>query len=395
MGPALNGLKDRVTEALAARRAVLKEQDLVRRLAAEAVDVTLPVRARRRWRPAASIRSARSSTRSPPSSPISASSSPRGRTSRPTTTISPRSISRPAIRRARCTTPSSSSRRRTASAWCSAPTPRRCRSAPWRRRSRRSAWSSPGPHLPLRFRPDPHPDVPSDRGSGDRRGEPHRPPEMGAGGVLPRLLRGRSRSQMRFRPSFFPFTSPSMEVDIRCRRQGNEIRFGEGDDWLEILGCGMVHPNVLRAGGLDPDKVSGLRLGHGDRPHRHAQIRHAGPARLLRRRRALAATITASARSTCRRWPEGCRHEVHPLLAEGASRYGGDARRHRRQAHHDRARGRVGRRSGREIRRLPPRQGALRREAPQCRPPARLRRRSRRRQRRSRSSAAPPTRAPA
>jgi phenylalanyl-tRNA synthetase alpha chain len=69
--------------------------------------------------------------------------------------------------------------------------------------------------------------------------------------------------QMRFRPSFFPFTEPSLEVDIRCRRQGNEIRFGEGDDWLEILGCGMVHPNVIRAGGHDPDKYQGFAWGMG------------------------------------------------------------------------------------------------------------------------------------
>jgi phenylalanyl-tRNA synthetase alpha chain len=69
--------------------------------------------------------------------------------------------------------------------------------------------------------------------------------------------------QMRFRPSFFPFTEPSMEVDIRCKRVGNEIRFGEGDDWLEILGCGMVHPNVIRAGGHDPDKVQGFAWGMG------------------------------------------------------------------------------------------------------------------------------------
>jgi phenylalanyl-tRNA synthetase alpha chain len=69
--------------------------------------------------------------------------------------------------------------------------------------------------------------------------------------------------QMRFRPSFFPFTEPSMEVDIRCKRIGNEIRFGEGDDWLEILGCGMVHPNVIRAGGHDPDKYQGFAWGMG------------------------------------------------------------------------------------------------------------------------------------
>ena len=69
--------------------------------------------------------------------------------------------------------------------------------------------------------------------------------------------------RMRFRPSFFPFTEPSMEVDIQCRRQGGEIRFGEGEDWLEILGCGMVHPNVLRNVGLDPDEVQGFAWGMG------------------------------------------------------------------------------------------------------------------------------------
>ena len=69
--------------------------------------------------------------------------------------------------------------------------------------------------------------------------------------------------KMRFRPSFFPFTEPSMEVDIQCRRQGGDIRFGEGDDWLEILGCGMVHPNVLRNCGLDPDEYQGFAWGMG------------------------------------------------------------------------------------------------------------------------------------
>ncbi len=69
--------------------------------------------------------------------------------------------------------------------------------------------------------------------------------------------------KMRFRPSFFPFTEPSAEVDIQCRRSGDEIRFGEGDDWLEILGCGMVHPNVLRNCGLDPDVVQGFAWGMG------------------------------------------------------------------------------------------------------------------------------------
>ena len=69
--------------------------------------------------------------------------------------------------------------------------------------------------------------------------------------------------KMRFRPSFFPFTEPSLEVDIQCRRDKGEIRFGEGDDWMEILGCGMVHPNVMRNCGLDPDEFQGFAWGLG------------------------------------------------------------------------------------------------------------------------------------
>ncbi len=69
--------------------------------------------------------------------------------------------------------------------------------------------------------------------------------------------------RMRFRPSFFPFTEPSMEVDIQCSRQGGDIRFGTGSDWLEILGCGMVHPNVLKACGVDPDVYQGFAWGMG------------------------------------------------------------------------------------------------------------------------------------
>jgi len=68
---------------------------------------------------------------------------------------------------------------------------------------------------------------------------------------------------MRFRPSFFPFTEPSLEVDIQCRRDKGEVRFGEGNDWLEILGCGMVHPNVMRNCGLDPDEYQGFAWGMG------------------------------------------------------------------------------------------------------------------------------------
>src|SRR6188474_1645743 len=69
--------------------------------------------------------------------------------------------------------------------------------------------------------------------------------------------------KMRFRPSFFPFTEPSLEVDIQCKRDKGEVRFGEGEDWLEILGCGMVHPNVLRNCGLDLDEYQGFAWGMG------------------------------------------------------------------------------------------------------------------------------------
>src|SRR3989440_142387 len=69
--------------------------------------------------------------------------------------------------------------------------------------------------------------------------------------------------KMRFRPSFFPFTEPSLEADIQCRKGKDEVRFGEGTDWLEILGCGMVHPNVLKNCGLDPDEYQGFAWGLG------------------------------------------------------------------------------------------------------------------------------------
>ncbi|MDP3172937.1 MAG: phenylalanine--tRNA ligase subunit alpha [Phenylobacterium sp.] len=67
----------------------------------------------------------------------------------------------------------------------------------------------------------------------------------------------------RFRPHHFPFTEPSAEIDVRCDRSGGEVRIGQGDDWLEILGCGMVHPNVLRNCGLDPDEWQGFAFGCG------------------------------------------------------------------------------------------------------------------------------------
>ncbi|KIT15343.1 phenylalanine--tRNA ligase subunit alpha [Jannaschia aquimarina] len=69
--------------------------------------------------------------------------------------------------------------------------------------------------------------------------------------------------ELRFRASHFPFTEPSAEVDIRCSWEGGTLRLGEGDDWLEILGSGMMHPKVLKAGGIDPSQWQGFAFGMG------------------------------------------------------------------------------------------------------------------------------------
>ena len=68
---------------------------------------------------------------------------------------------------------------------------------------------------------------------------------------------------VRYRPSYFPFTEPSAEMDIGCLKTKTELKIGAGTDWLEILGCGMVHPNVLKAGGIDPDEYQGFAFGMG------------------------------------------------------------------------------------------------------------------------------------
>jgi phenylalanyl-tRNA synthetase alpha chain len=72
-----------------------------------------------------------------------------------------------------------------------------------------------------------------------------------------------TKVRTRFRASHFPFTEPSAEVDIQCSWVGGQLRVGEGDGWLEVLGSGMVHPNVLRAGGIDPDQWQGFAFGMG------------------------------------------------------------------------------------------------------------------------------------
>ena len=68
---------------------------------------------------------------------------------------------------------------------------------------------------------------------------------------------------LRFRPSHFPFTEPSAEVDIGCSRKGGELKIGNFGDWLEVLGCGMVHPKVIANCGLDPAVYQGFAFGMG------------------------------------------------------------------------------------------------------------------------------------
>ena len=127
--------------------------------------------------------------------------------------------------------------------------------------------------------------------------------------------------KMRFRASHFPFTEPSMEVDIGCSWEGGQVKIGAGDSWLEILGSGMVHPNVHPGhGGLDPDEYQGFAFGMGI--DRIAMLKYGIPdlraffeadLRWLRHYgfRALAG---ADAR---RRAVD----EIHALLAQGASRH--------------------------------------------------------------------------
>ncbi len=69
--------------------------------------------------------------------------------------------------------------------------------------------------------------------------------------------------ELRFRASHFPFTEPSAEVDIRCSWDKGQLKIGGGDDWMEILGSGMVHPKVLAAAGVDPDVYQGFAFGMG------------------------------------------------------------------------------------------------------------------------------------
>jgi phenylalanyl-tRNA synthetase alpha chain len=80
---------------------------------------------------------------------------------------------------------------------------------------------------------------------------------------------------LRARPSFFPFTEPSVEWDINCDRSGGQIKFGVGNDWLELGGSGMVHPRVLEMCGIDPERYQGFAFGFG--LDRMAMLKYGAP----------------------------------------------------------------------------------------------------------------------
>ena len=183
------------------------------------------------------------------------------------------------------------------------------------------------------------------------------------------------RVGMRFRPSFFPFTEPSLEVDIQCRRDKGEVRFGEGEDWMEILGCGMVHPNVLKNCGLDPDEYQGFAWGMGI--DRLAMLKYGMPD--LRAFFEADVRWLVALRLPPARFPDAggrielvTHDEIHPRLAQGASRHRPRARRDHRQADHDRARGRARRGHGQAARAVHHRARGRGQAASERRPAARL-----------------------
>jgi phenylalanyl-tRNA synthetase alpha chain len=95
-------------------------------------------------------------------------------------------------------------------------------------------------------------------------------------GMLERFMRAffeRDDLQVMFRPSYFPFTEPSAEVDVRCVMcDGAGCRVCSGTGWLEVLGCGMVHPRVLEMCGVDAERYTGYAFGMG--VERFAMLRY-------------------------------------------------------------------------------------------------------------------------
>ena len=145
--------------------------------------------------------------------------------------------------------------------------------------------------VPARLRRHAHADVPP--GRGPRRGRGHHPGRpQGHRGSTSRASSSAPTASIRVRPHFFPFTEPSIEVDVDCGLCGGEgCRSCKHSGWLEIMGAGMVDPNVYGFVGYDPRDGQRLRLRHGRGAHGDAQARHPRPAPVLRQRRPLPAAV--------------------------------------------------------------------------------------------------------
>jgi phenylalanyl-tRNA synthetase alpha subunit len=120
-------------------------------------------------------------------------------------------------------------------------------------------------------------------------------------GILNAFLHGffeRDDLAVRFRPSYFPFTEPSAEVDIQCVMCGGEgCRVCSHTGWLEVLGCGMIHPEVFRHVGYRQRALPRLRVRHGRRAVGHVALRRERPAPVLRERPAVPETICLDRRA--------------------------------------------------------------------------------------------------
>jgi phenylalanyl-tRNA synthetase alpha chain len=178
---------------------------------------------------------------------------------------------------------------RDGAAWCCAPTPRRCRSAPCRRRRRRSGSSRPA--APTAAIPMPPTRRCSIRSRGWWSTRPCTWATSRAASSSSAAPSSGRRPAGALPAQLLPLHRAVAEVDIGCTRAGGTLSIGTATTGWRSSAAAWCIPKVLENCGIDPDPLPGLRLRHGHRAHRHAQIRHPGPADLLRVRPALAAAL--------------------------------------------------------------------------------------------------------
>ncbi len=254
VGALINVAKERVTGVLNARMALFEEAELAAKLSAESIDVTLPGRGQTSGGLHPVTRTLERVEQFFTHIGYGIAEGPEVEDDYHNfEALNIQAITRPG----RCMTPSISM-----PTCCCAPIPRRYRSAPWNPSSRRSASSARAASIAAT------PISPIRRCStrskacwliaisnfADLKG------------TIEEFLRVFFEKELavRFRPSYFPFTEPSAEVDMECVMcSGKGCRVCKQTGWLEVMGCGMVHPNVLRMSGIDPEEFSGFAFGMG------------------------------------------------------------------------------------------------------------------------------------